>query len=315
MLEDMFETKGMGSPGAAVALTVPTEVLAELSVSDNVETHDVVRDLQARIRRMQRNKLDTRALPTNPALVDLVPGGALATGGAYSVIGSTTLALSLLHGPSAAGAWCAIVGMPDLGVEAALELGLDLERLVLVPHPGEQWLSVVSALVDVVSILLVRPPTRDDKVRITDGAASKLASRLRQREAVLVSIGDWPRSTARLAITGSNWVGLGAGFGHLVGRQATVSSTATAWQGRAKSRRLWLPGPDQVVASVLERGQIQQPVGPLARRMGANEGRQSGQPNDRDRRDLVPVPHDNVVTFFEPLDHRDPVGLSRKSVL
>ena len=141
---------------------------------------------------MQRNKLDTRALPTNPALADLLPGGALAAGSAYSVIDSTTLALSLLQGPSAAGAWCAVVGMPDLGVEAAAGLGIDLERLVLVPHPGEQWLSVVSALVDVVSIMLVRPPVRDGRVRITDGSASKLASRLRQREAVLVSLGDWP---------------------------------------------------------------------------------------------------------------------------
>ena len=99
---------------------------------------------------------------------------------------------SLLQGPSAAGAWCAVVGVPDLGVEAAAGLGIDLERLVLVPHPGEQWLSVVSALVDVVSIMLVRPPVRDGRVRITDGSASKLASRLRQREAVLVSLGDWP---------------------------------------------------------------------------------------------------------------------------
>ena len=145
--------------------------------------------------------------------------------------------------------------MPDLGVEAAAGLGLDLERLVLVPHPGEQWLSVVSALVDVVSIMLVRPPVRDGRVRITDGSASKLASRLRQREAVLVSLGDWPGAQARLAVTSSNWAGLGSGFGHLTGRQVTVSSTAAAWQGRAKSRRLWLPGPDQTVTAVATRNE------------------------------------------------------------
>ena len=107
-------------------------------------------------------------------------------------IDSTTLALGLLQGPSAAGAWCAVVGMPDLGVEAAAGLGIDLDRLVLVPHPGDHWLTVVSALVDVVSVVLVRPQVRDGRVRITDGTASKLASRLRQREAVLISMGDWP---------------------------------------------------------------------------------------------------------------------------
>ena len=146
--------------------------------------------------------------------------------------------------------------MPDLGVEAAAGLGIDLERLVLVPHPGEQWLSVVSALVDVVSIMLVRPPVRDGRVRITDGSASKLASRLRQREAVLVSLGDWPGAQAPASPSpSSNWAGLGSGFGHLTGRQVTVSSTAAAWQGRAKSRRLWLPGPDQTVTAVATRNE------------------------------------------------------------
>ena len=216
---------------------------------------ELVRELQARIRRMQRNKLDTRALPTNPALAELLPGGALAAGSAYSVLDSTTLALALLQGPSAAGAWCAVVGMPDLGVEAAAGLGIDLERLVLVPHPGDQWLTVASALVDVVSVLLVRPPVRDGRVRITDGTASKLASRLRQREAVLISLGDWPGAAARLTVSDSSWAGLGSGFGHLTGRQVTVSSTAARWQGRAKSRRLWLPGPDQTLSAVTTRSE------------------------------------------------------------
>jgi hypothetical protein len=216
-------------------------------------TTEVVRDLQARIRGMQRTTLDTRALPTHPALGELLPGGALVAGGVYSVDNSTTLALGLLQGPSAAGSWCAVVGVPDLGIEAAAGLGIDLERLVLVPHPGEQWLSVVSALVDVVSVVLVKPPTRDGRVRLGDAAASKLASRLRQREAVLVSLGEWPRTDARLTVTASTWAGIGAGFGHLTARQVTVSSASRSWAGRAKSRRLWLPGPNQRLEAVVAR--------------------------------------------------------------
>jgi hypothetical protein len=207
---------------------------------------EVVRELQARIRGMQRNRIDTRALPTHPALVDLLPGGALSAGSSYAVAGSTTLALALLQGASAAGAWCAVVGMPDLGLEAAAGLGLDLDRLVLVPRPGEQWLAVVAALVDVVSIVLVKPPVpgRGQRIpRIGEATAGKLSSRLRQREAVLVSLGDWPRADARLVVTESAWSGIGAGFGHLAGRQATVSSTSAAWSGRERSRRLWLPAP------------------------------------------------------------------------
>jgi hypothetical protein len=246
----MFENGEM-TPSSSAALTVDDE----LSAAGNAE---VVRDLQARIRGMQRTTLDTRALPTHPALAELLPGGALAAGGVYAVDNSTTLALGLLQGPSAAGSWCAVVGVPDLGVEAAAGLGLDLDRLVLVPHPGEHWLSVVSALVDVVSVVLVKPPAREGMVRqggsrLSDAAASKLASRLRQREAVLVSLTDWPRTDARLSVTASTWAGIGAGFGHLTARQVTVSSESRSWAGRAKSRRLWLPGPDQRLEAVVAR--------------------------------------------------------------
>ncbi|CAN5498302.1 hypothetical protein BH10ACT6_BH10ACT6_06730 [soil metagenome] len=248
------------SSSASVALRVGDD----LDESEAAAQSEVVRELQARIRGMQRTKLDTRALPTHPALGELLPGGALEAGGIYAVENSTTLALGLLQGPSAAGSWCAVVGVPDLGVEAAAGLGIDLERLVLVPHPGEQWLSVVSALVDVVSVVLVRPPVRSGAgsatghVRIGEAAASKLASRLRQREAVLVSLGDgssgaWPRSDARLTVTESNWAGIGAGFGHLTARQVTVSSASRSWAGRVKSRRLWLPGPEQRIEAVVAR--------------------------------------------------------------
>jgi hypothetical protein len=226
---------------------------ATLEVPGDQDQAQVVRELQARIRSMQRNRIDTRALPTHPALAELLPGGALSAGGSYAVSGSTTLALALLQGASAAGAWCAVVGMPDLGIEAAAGLGVDLDRLVLVPHPGDRWLAVVSALVDVVSIVLVKPPAAPGVPRIGEATAGRLSSRLRLREAVLVSLGDWPRADARLAIGDSSWAGIGAGFGRLAGRQATVSSTAAAWGGRARSRRLWLPGPRQRVEPVAVR--------------------------------------------------------------
>ena len=53
---------------------------------------ELVRELQSRIRGMQRTRLDSRALPTVPALSELLPGGALEAGNAYAVDDSTTLA-------------------------------------------------------------------------------------------------------------------------------------------------------------------------------------------------------------------------------
>ncbi|MST34224.1 hypothetical protein GHK86_16030, partial [Acidimicrobiaceae bacterium USS-CC1] len=52
---------------------------------------------------------------------------------------ATSLALTLAAGPSRAGSWVAAVGVPCLGARAAAELGVDLDRLVLVPEAGEQW--------------------------------------------------------------------------------------------------------------------------------------------------------------------------------
>ena len=231
----MFEHGGV-SPAAATLTAEPSAA--------------TVAALQQRISAMQATKLDSRRLPTHPALANLLDGG-LKQGAAYSVERSATLLMAMLSGPSAAGSWCAVVGVPEFGIEAAERFGIDLERLVLVPHPGQQWMTVVSALVDVVSVVLVRPPVRDGRALVPEAAASKLAARLRQREAVLVSIGDWPRADAALTLSESDWAGLGSGFGHLTARQVTVSSASASWQGRVKSRRLWLPDASQAVSVVL----------------------------------------------------------------
>ncbi|MCS0498295.1 hypothetical protein [Protaetiibacter mangrovi] len=211
---------------------------------------DEIRALQERIHGMQRTRLADRTLPTSAALAELLPGGALAAGASYVVDGSTALALELLREPSRAGSWCAVVGMPDLGIEAAAAAGLDLERLVLVPHPGEQWFAVVSALVDAVAVVLVQPPA---PARVGESPAARLAARLRRREAVLVAMREWPRAEARLAIAESDWAGAGAGFGHLRARQVTVASRSPAWQGRTRSRRLWLPDASGAVSPVVAR--------------------------------------------------------------
>jgi len=218
--------------------------------ADALPRAERIRELQDRIRGMQRTRLADRTLPTSAALAELLPGGALAAGGSYVVEGSTALALELVREPSRAGSWCAVVGMPDLGVEAAAAAGIDLDRLVLVPHPGEQWFAVVSALVDAVAVVLVSPPAR---ARVGEAAAGRLAARLRQREAVLVSMRAWPRAQARLVLAESDWSGIGAGFGHLAARQVTVASSSPAWQGRTRSRRLWLPDAAGAVSPVVAR--------------------------------------------------------------
>lgn len=217
--------RDLPDPGAAHQQPAPQQPAPRLSV----------RELQSRIRQMQGTKLDTRSLPTHPAIASLLPGGGLQQGAAYSVDRSATLLMALLAGPSAAGSWCGVVGVPEFGVEAAAGHGIDLDRLVLVPHPGDQWLTVTSAIADVLTVVVVKPPRT-----ASDGAVARLAARLRQRGATLIVMGPWPQTDAMLSISHSRWSGIGSGHGRLAAREVTITVSTRAGV-RPESTTTWLP--------------------------------------------------------------------------
>src|SRR5437879_10744297 len=85
-----------------------------------------------------------RTLPVLPALAGLLPEGGLRRGSTIAVSGGTSLALALAAGPSQAGSWCAAVGLPSLGLVAAVEGGVVLERFPLVARPGDEGPAVVA---------------------------------------------------------------------------------------------------------------------------------------------------------------------------
>lgn len=198
---------------------------------------------------MEDTRVDTGALPTAPALAPLLPGGALRSGVAYSVHESVLLAMTMLQAASAGGAWCAVVGVPSFGVEAAAAVGIDLDRLVLVPDPGDQWLAVTAAMADVATIVLTRPLGR-----VTPGDVARLGARLRQRGAALVALGSWPGAEASLRVADSTWQGIGRGHGYLTERRATVVSTARSGAGRPLHAELLLPAADGTVRPVVAVG-------------------------------------------------------------
>src|SRR5687767_6402679 len=151
-----------------------------------------------------------QTLPVLGPLQSLLPDGGLRRGSTVSVVGSTSLALQLAVGASAAGSWTAAVGLPSLGAVAAAEAGIVLERLALVPKPGEQWATVVAALLDALDVVLVRPPHR-----LRQGDTRKLIARARERGAVLVPLGPWEGADMRLEVASARWHGVGHGDGHL----------------------------------------------------------------------------------------------------
>ena len=197
-----------------------------------------------------------RTLPVPGPLAPLFPGGSLRRGTTTTVAGrpghgATTLALALLAAASASGSWCAAVGLPDPGVVAAAGLGLDLRRVVFVPHPGNGWAEAAGDLLSGVDAVLVRPPGR---ARLT--AARHLSARARERQAALVVLleGDagasgWPEGgDLALSVGEVAWDGVGRGHGHLRGRRAEVRVSGRRAAGRRTECSLWLPAESGAVA-------------------------------------------------------------------
>lgn len=209
---------------------------------------------------------DERALPVAPPLEPLLASGirrgaSVQVNGIRDGIGSTSLALAVLVGPSMAGSWVAAVGVPSLGLAAAEGFGVDLDRMVLVPDAGEpggpSWGTVVATLLETVDVVVARPSGR-----VPVGVARRLAARARERGSVLVRLGpagDWPEAAdVRLSVVSTAWEGLGQGHGHLRARRAVVEAGGRRGFDRQRRATLWLPGPGGVLAAAPEASGVQQ---------------------------------------------------------
>lgn len=221
---------------------------AALTASDDVRAGEVLR-LRREISRMQRRRSEHPLLPLDSAFSSLLPDEGLLTGAAYTVSPSPSLVLALLSAASQKGHWCAVIGMPTLGVEAAAAFGVDLERLILVPSPGERWLAVASALAEVVPLIAVHPGSR-----VRDADVSRLSARLRDRGTTLLvaesaASGSWAQSEGSIRLSDQHWHGLGEGWGLL----SDCTATVTAQTRRAPSPtsvQVRLPGSHGAVETV-----------------------------------------------------------------
>jgi hypothetical protein len=193
-----------------------------------------------------------RLLPVLPELRELLPGRGLRRGATVAIAtdtgagaarpvrstGATSLLFALLAAASGAGSWCAVVGVPTLGVVAAAEAGIALDRLVLVPNPGPDWTTVVAALLDGIDIVVAAPPGP-----IAPSVASRLAARARQRGSVLMSYGRWDGADITFDAVRGVWHGLGSGRGRLRCRQVTVVARGRGAAAVPKRTEIWWPGP------------------------------------------------------------------------
>ncbi|MBB3049054.1 hypothetical protein FHS23_000049 [Prauserella isguenensis] len=189
---------------------------------------------------------DDRVLPVAPALAELVPWGGLRRGSTVSVSGSTSLLLAFLAEATARGSWAAVVGMPELGVVAARELGVAVHRLALIPRPGAELPQVTAALLDGIDLVVV--PAGGAGGSRDPNLARRLSARARNRGAVLLTAGSWPGTEVELRCAAVSWSGVDDGYGHLAQREVLVEAAGRRGAARSTRTPLLLPGPDGTIA-------------------------------------------------------------------
>jgi hypothetical protein len=187
---------------------------------------------------------DADVLPVLPPLRALLPAGGLVKGQVATIGEYGVLVLALMAAASAGGAWCGVAGVPEFGVVAATQAGVDPDRLLLVPDPGEDWPRVTASLLDGCELVVLRPPEpAAPQVR------RRLEAVLRRRQGVLLVGGDWPGAQVRLRVARRRWTGLGDGHGRLRACEAEVVAWGRGAAGRPRTQWLLLPAPDGSVAA------------------------------------------------------------------
>ncbi|MFF1528862.1 hypothetical protein [Cellulomonas sp. NPDC058312] len=179
---------------------------------------------------------DRPPLAVPPALAPLLPDG-LRRGSTTAVLGSTSLVLAMIAAAcTAREAWAAVVGQPSLGLLAAAQSGVALDRLAVVPRPGVDTPTVVAALLDGIDVVVVGPAAH-----LADSDRRRLMARARDRGSVLLSTAPWSGAGTVLTVEGGRWTGVGDGDGRLRAHELHVTRTGRGSAGQAQDLRVVLP--------------------------------------------------------------------------
>ncbi len=109
--------------------------------------------------------------------------------------GARSLPLSMVAAVTAAGGNVAIVGQPDIGLLAAVEMGADLSRLAVIPDPGTDPVEVAAVLMDGMDLVVLALGGRS--VPLTR-ARAVVARAHHKGCTLLVTDGDWQGASIRL---------------------------------------------------------------------------------------------------------------------
>jgi hypothetical protein len=167
-------------------------------------------------------------LPIPSSLAEALPAG-LPRGTVAVLSGARSLALSMVAAVTAAGGNATVVGQPDAGLLAAVEMGADLSRLAVIPDPGTDPVEVAAVLMDGMDLVALGLGGRS----VPPARTRTVAARVRHRGcALLITGGDWPGAALRLDARVCGYettAGTGGpGFGRISGVRLAVQARGRA---------------------------------------------------------------------------------------
>jgi hypothetical protein len=155
--------------------------------------------------------------------------------------GARSLLLSMVASVTAAGGNVAIVGQPDIGLLAAVEMGADLSRLAVIPDAGTDPVEVAAVLIDGMDLVVLGLGGR----QVPQTRARAVVARARHKGCtLLVTDGDWQGAPTRLQarvcgyeITAGSRGTPTPGFGRISGVRLQVSGVCAGRRviGRART--------------------------------------------------------------------------------
>jgi hypothetical protein len=170
-------------------------------------------------------------LPMPESLDELLPKS-LPRGTVAVLSGARSLPLSMVAAVTAEGGHAAIVGQPDVGLLAAVEMGADLSRIAVIPEPGTDPVEVAAVLMDGMDLVVLGLGGRT----VPATRARAVVARARQKGCtLLVTGGDWQGASTRLEARVCGYEVTGAGDGAPTPGCGRISRVRLAMRARGRS--------------------------------------------------------------------------------
>ncbi|MGP6173875.1 hypothetical protein [Corynebacterium sp. A21] len=184
---------------------VPAAELSGLSQAERISV------LRSRMGTLERPEV----LGVGPELAKVLPGGGLARRAVTHLSDCPALVIELIAHCTAAGGHVGVVGWSELSYAGVPDSGGELDRIITVPEPGPEALSISAVLVEGLDLVVHHFPV---PVELSPTRARPLLAKLRGGTAALVLVGaQVPAPAAVIDAKVSTYRGVGTGYGRING--------------------------------------------------------------------------------------------------